>query len=194
MVMTTARGSGASARAAASSSRLRARTVAAPASPGAARRERGAGTGVGAGSVLTRPTLVASRGRTQSTRSDERESIGGMSEVGGTDTGTSPSECSGTDVCPRICRPGSSSRYPGAYSTRLGFHWPGVIRTARAPDPRGVRPSPGQQAPDLVQYQGSPRGGHRPEPLTLEPPTDAASEHRPRWERTFGMRTAFCHR
>ena len=187
MVMTTARGPGAAARAAASSARLRVRTAASPV-------EQGAGTGVGADSVLTRPTLVASRGRTQSTRSDERESIGGMSEIGGTDTGTSPSECSGTDVCPRICRPGLSSRCPGAYSTRLGFHWPGVIRTARAPDPRGVRPSPGQQAPDLVQYQGSPRGGHHPKPLTLEPPTDAASEHRPLWERTFGMSTAFCHR
>ena len=54
--MTTARGSGDFSRAAARSARLRARTVAAPADR----------AGVGAGSVLTRPTLVAPLGGTES--------------------------------------------------------------------------------------------------------------------------------
>ena len=32
----------------------------------------------------------------------------------------------------------------GAYCTKVGLHWPGVVRTARSPDLRGVHPCPGQ--------------------------------------------------
>ena len=51
----------------------------------------------------------------------------------------------------------SSGRRPlrascGGYSTRVGIHWPGVVRTGRTPEPRGVHPPLPQWPPTLVQY------------------------------------------
>lgn len=39
----------------------------------------------------------------------------------------------------------------GAYCTKVGLHWPGVVRTARTPDFRGVPTNVGQWHPTLVQ-------------------------------------------
>ena len=44
------------------------------------------------------------------------------------------------------------SRLGAVYCTRVGIYWPGVVRTARAPDPHGVHPTLVQWRPTLVQY------------------------------------------
>ncbi len=36
---------------------------------------------------------------------------------------------------------GASLSSKAVYSTKVGMHWPRVVRTARTPDPHGVHPT-----------------------------------------------------
>ena len=51
---------------------------------------------------------------------------------------------------PRASSTGAIGHVPAGYSTSLGRYWPGVVRTARTPAPRGVHPALPQQLPLLV--------------------------------------------